>query len=244
MNAAPYFHPQIVRLARNRYALLRAVALTLIIMGAIGITSSPLSAQDQTDSDNEAGLHSVLNAIAAGHAVSARVNLPLQIGFFAGQPALYITPEVGVDPKAPSSLIAIAHQLAATFNANFIPQNFATLPGSPAVDDIYSFPIFNSQGTVVVGFRQGNVLASRPKPAGPTNTDTDYSPLWQVSVVVFNSGVRPHSLTSQADILKAAADHEVTIAKTPIIVECSVIFTPSGGLLPEATVRLSGSRTR
>jgi hypothetical protein len=244
MNAAPYFPPQTVRLARNRYARLRAVALALIIMGAIGITSSPLSAQDQTDSDNPAGLHSVLNAIAAGRAVSARASLPLQIGFFAGQPALYITPEVGIDPKAPSPLIAIAHQLAATFNANFIPQNFATLPASAAVDDIYSFPIFNSQGTVVVGFRQGNVLASRPKPAGPANTDTDYSPIWQVSVVAFNSGIQPRPLTSVADILTAAANNEVTIAKTPIIVECSVIFTPSGGLLPGATVKLSDSRTR
>jgi hypothetical protein len=244
MNAAPYFPPQTVRLARNRYARLRAVALALIIMGAIGITSSPLSAQDQSDSDNQAGLNSVLNAIAAGHAVSARVSLPLQIGFFAGQPALYITPEVGVDPNAPSSLIAIAHQLAANFHANFIPQNFGTLSGSPAVDDLYSFPIFNSQGTVVVGFRQGNVIASRPKPAGPTNTDTDYSPLWQVSVVAFNSGIQPRPLTSVADILKAAANNEVTIAKTPIIVECSVIFTPSGGLLPGATVKLSESRTR
>ncbi|MGB8583019.1 MAG: hypothetical protein WCD47_19535 [Candidatus Sulfotelmatobacter sp.] len=244
MNAAPYFHPQTMRLARDRYARLRAVALALIIMGAIGITTSPLSAQDQTDSDNQAGLHSVLNAAAAGDAVSATVGLPLQIGFFAGQTALYITPEVGIDPKAPSSLIAIAHQLAETFNANFIPQNFATLPGSPAVDDIYSFPIFNSQGTAVEGFRQGNVIASRPAPAGPANKSTNYSPLWQVSVVAFNSGVHPYRLTSEADILKAAAKHDVTIAKTPIIVECSVIFTPSGGLLPGATVTLSGSATR
>jgi hypothetical protein len=244
MNSAPNFHPKAVRLARDRYALLRTVALALVTISAIGITSSPLSAQDQTDSNNQGGLQSVLNAIAAGRAVSARVGLPLTIGFFAGQPALYITPEVGVDPKAPSSLIAIAHQLAANFQANFIPQNFATLPGSPAVDDIYAFPIFNTQGTVVVGFRQGNVLASHPDPAGPTNTDTNYSPLWQVSVVAFNSGVQPRPLTSQADILKAAANGEVTIAKTPIIVECSVIFTPSGGLLPDAKVRLSGSATK
>jgi hypothetical protein len=244
MNATLCFHPQTTRPARNRYALLRRVALALITISAIGITSSPLSAQDQSDSDNQGGLQGVLNAIAARRQVSARVNLPLNIGFFAEQPALYITPEVGVDPKAPSSLIAIAHQLAANFHANFIPQNFGTLPGSPAVDDIYSFPIFNSQGTAVVGFRQGNVLASRPKPAGPNNTDTNYSPLWQVSVVAFNSGVHPRPLTSQADILNAAASGEVSIAKTPIIVECSVIFTPSGGLLPDATVTLSGSQTR
>src|SRR5258708_1488047 len=244
MNVVQYFHPQAVSLARNRYALLRTAPLSFVTISAICITSSPLSAQDQSDSNNQGGLQGVLNAIAAGHAVSARVSLPLQIGFFGGQTALYITPEVGVDPKAPSSLIAIAHQLAANFRANFIPQNFGTLPGSPAVDDIYAFPIFNSQGTVVVGFRQGNVLASRPKPAGPTNTDTDYSPIWQVSVRAFNSGIQPRPLTSVPDILKAAANNEVTIAKTPIIVECSVIFTPSGGLLPGATVKLSESRTR
>jgi hypothetical protein len=46
MTAAPYFHPQAVRLARNRYAFLRRAALALVITGAIGITSSPLSAQD------------------------------------------------------------------------------------------------------------------------------------------------------------------------------------------------------
>jgi hypothetical protein len=244
MNALPFFHTHTVKLARNRYALIRTMALALVTISAIGITSSPLSAQDQTESNNQAGLQGVLNAISAGGRVSARVNLPLQIGFFAGQPALYITPEVGVDPKAPSPLIAIAHQLAANFHANFIPQNFGTLPGSPAVDDIYSFPIFNSQGTAVEGFRQGNVLASRPKPAGPNNTDTNYSPLWQVSVVAFNSGIQPRQLTSEAAIKKAAANGEVTIAKTPIIVECSVMFTPSGGLLPDATVTLSGSATR
>ncbi len=244
MNVVEYFHPQAIRLARNRYALIRTVALALATISAIGITSSPLSAQDQSDSDNQGGLQGVLNAIAAGRQVSARVRLPLQIGFFAGQPALYITPEVGVDPKAPSPLVAIAHQLAANFQANFIPQNFGTLPGSSAVDDIYAFPIFNSQGTVVVGFRQGNVLASRPKPAGPTNTDTNYSPLWQVSVVAFNSGVQPRPLTSEAAIKEAAAHGAVTIAKTPIIVECSVMFTPRGGLLPGARVTLSESRTR
>jgi len=37
----------------------------LVIIVAIGITSGPLSAQNQTGSDNQAGLHSVLDAIAA-----------------------------------------------------------------------------------------------------------------------------------------------------------------------------------
>ena len=41
-------------------------------------------------------------------------------------------------------------------------------------------------------------------------------------------------LKSQAAIQEAATDGDVTITKTDIIVECSVIFTPGGGLLPDA----------
>jgi hypothetical protein len=112
------------------------------------------------------------------------------------------------------------------FNANFIPQNFASLPASGAVDDIFVF----------TNFSQGNVLSSAPNPAGAGNTDTDYTPLWQVNLVSWIKG-RPTVLTSQADISTAAQRGFVSVQKTSIIVECSVIFTPRGGLLPLATVR-------
>lgn len=164
-----------------------------------------------------------LNAAAGGN-VSAKVSLPLQTGFFNNRTALYITPEVGVTPG--SSFTSLANTVAGGFNSNFVPTAFGTLPGSAAVDDIFVF----------TNFAQGNVLASAPSPAGPTNTDTNYSPLWQVNLVSWNSGRRPRTLTSQADILKAASDGEVTITKTDITVECSVIFTPSGGLLPGAKI--------
>ena len=157
---------------------------------------------------------------------SPRASLPLQVGFFDGTTALYITPEVGVDPNAPAALITAAKQVAAGFNSNFIPQNFGVLPGSTAVDDIFVF----------TNFTQGNVLASAPHPAGPTNTDTNYSPLWQVSLVSWNPGRQPRVLKSQTDITNASAAGDVTIQKTPIIVECSVIFTPGGGLLPGARI--------
>ncbi len=168
----------------------------------------------------------VLDALdaAAGGTVTSRVRLPLQQGFYNNRTALYITPEVGVVPG--SSFTALAHTVAQGFNSNFVPTAFATLPGSGAVDDIFVF----------TNFTQGNVLASAPIPAGPTNTDTVYSPLWQVSLVSWNSGRRPRALTSQADILKAASNGEVTITKTDITVECSVVFTPQGGLLPGARI--------
>jgi len=82
-------------------------------------------------------------------AMSPKVSLPLQVGFFNGATALYITPEVGVDPNAPAATIAAAKQIAQGFNANFIPQNFGVLPDSTAVDDIFVF----------TNFIQGNVLA-------------------------------------------------------------------------------------
>lgn len=57
------------------------------------------------------------------------------------------------------------------------------LPDSPAVDDIFVF----------ANFTQGNVLASSPHPAGPENTDTNYSPLWQISLVSWNPGTQPRA---------------------------------------------------
>jgi hypothetical protein len=165
-----------------------------------------------------------------GDPPAPRVSLPLQVGFFNGATALYITPEVGVGAAPGTPTYATAQQIAKGFNSNFIPQNFATLPDSPAVDDIFVF----------TNFTQGNVLASAPHPAGPGNTDPNYSPLWQISLVSWNSGTQPRALTSQADIESAASANQVTVQRTPIIVECSVIFTPSGGTLPGA--RLTGPR--
>ncbi|MFY9729493.1 MAG: hypothetical protein WAK24_02715, partial [Candidatus Acidiferrales bacterium] len=71
-------------------------------------------------------------------------------------------------------------------------------------------------------------------PAGPANTDANYSPLWQVSLVAWNSGRQGRVLKSQTDIDDAVSSGDVTVTKTPIIVECSVVFTPGGGLLPGA----------
>jgi hypothetical protein len=172
------------------------------------------------------GVDGILDAIAAGRHVSPRVSLPLQVGFFDDAPALYITPEVGVDPNAPADVIAMAKQIATGFNSNFIPQNFGTLPNSPAVDDIFVF----------INFTQGNVLSSAPNPAGPTNRNPNYTPLWQVNEVTWNPGSQARVLTSRTEIENAAQDGDVTISKTPIIVECSVIFTPRGVLLPGARV--------
>ena len=226
MNSAAGLRNEVLRSLRNPKLLLRAAALIFAGVTSIGIAYGALKAK------NRAGLDSILDEIAAGRKVSPRVSLPLQVGFFNGATALYITPEVGVDPNAPAAVIAAAKQVAVGFNSNFIPQNFGTLPNSPAVDDIFVF----------TNFVQGNVLASAPHPAGPANTDTNYSPLWQVNLVSWNSGREPRVLKSQTDITDATAAGDVTIQKTPIIVECSVIFTPGGGLLPGSRITRSDER--
>jgi hypothetical protein len=206
----PYFR-LIVSSSKKLVMPSRNVGLAMAFVVLAGFGQVTASAQEGRDSQSKPTI---------------RVSLPVQAGFFNGGPALYITPEVGVDVSAFPDLANTAKQLAVTFNANFIPQNFATLPNSPAVDDIFAF----------TNFTQGNVLASAPNPAGPTNTDTNYSPLWQLSLVTWNSGTQPHELTSQQQILDAESAGQVTVAKTPIIVECSVVFTPSGGQLPNSRI--------
>lgn len=226
MNSAACLRREVLRSLRNRKLILRPAALVFAGVTSIGIAYGALKAQNRT------GLDSILDEIAAGRKVSPRVSLPLQVGFFNDATALYITPEVGVDPNAAAAVIAAAKQVATGFDSNFIPQNFGVLPGTTAVDDIFVF----------TNFTQGNVLASAPHPAGPANTDTNYSPLWQVNLVSWNSGRQGRVLTSQTDITDAAAAGDVTIQRTPIIVECSVIFTPGGGLLPGSKITRGDER--
>ena len=168
---------------------------------------------------------------AAGGSVTSIANLPLQAGYYNHEPALYITPEVGVGAGG-SGAAATALSIAQGFNANYVPTAFDTLNDqNHAVDDIYVFS----------NFTQGNVLASAPDPAGPQNTDPNYTPIWQINSVAWNSGFKPRKLTSQQDILTAQKDKEVTVTLAPIIVECSVIYTPRGGLLPGAEITVNSS---
>jgi hypothetical protein len=206
--AYPYFR-LILSSCKRLVMPSRIVSLVMAFVALAGFGQVAASAQEEHDPHSRP---------------ATRVSLPVTAGFFNGEPVLYIHPEVGVDPSAPASVIATAKQLAANFSANYIPQNFATLPNSPAVDDLFAF----------TNFTQGNVLASAPHPAGPSNTDSDYSPLWQISLVTWNSGYQPHELTSQQQILDAQGAGQVTVQKTPIIVECTVVYTPSGGQLPNS----------
>jgi hypothetical protein len=51
----------------------------------------------------------------------------------------------------------------------------------------------------------------------------DYSPLWQINMVTFKSGVTAHLLKSKAAVDAAVKAGEVTVAKTSAIVNCPVL---------------------
>jgi hypothetical protein len=141
------------------------------------------------------------------------VKLPLVNCWYKGQVAYYIQTEASDQDVARQQNVHFVARLADTITAN-------------AVDDIY----------VVTNFTQGNVIPSAPIPAGPDNADPEYTPLWRVSTVTWKSGTTPHTLTSEEDVQAAADAGMVTIEQTNIVVNCPVIFTPEGGLLPTASL--------
>ncbi len=150
-----------------------------------------------------------------------RVSLPLIICWHGGKKNLYIQTE------------ASDAGVAAQMGVNYVPQlaNAIDAPGG-AVDDIYV--VTNS-----VQQDQYNILPSEPLPVGPKNADPNYTPLWRISQVTWNAGVKQVTITSEAQALKAQADGLVTIVKTRIVVNCPVIYTDAGGLLPKAVISLN-----
>jgi hypothetical protein len=141
------------------------------------------------------------------------VILPLVHCWYKGKVAYYIQ----TDASDPS--------YASQQGVNLVPELANAIAGG-AVDDIYH----------VTNFNQGNVIPSAPIPAGPGNTDPNYTPLWQVSLVTWKSGTTPHTLKSEEEVLNARSQGLVDIVKTNIVVNCPVIFTPYGGLLPTAKI--------
>lgn len=159
---------------------------------------------------NEGSYHSKVTT-------APRVTLPLVTGWYDGQPVQYIQTEASDQGVAEQQGVNYVPKLANAINAQ-----------PAAVDDIY----------VVTNFTQANVIASAPNPTGPGNLDQEYSPLWVVSTVTWNTGITPYTLTSESAVTAAAANGLVTIAHTNIVVNCPVIFTEEGGLLPNAKITI------
>ena len=149
-----------------------------------------------------------------------KVVLPLVICWHDGKKDLYIQTDAS-DPA-----------IAAAQNVNYVPQlaNAIDAPNG-AVDDIYVFTNSTEKD-------QYNILPSEPKPVGPNNRDTSYSPLWQVSQVTWKDGVGQRTLKSENEVKDAESKGFVLVDKTRIVLNCPVVYTDAGGLLPKAVIRL------
>jgi hypothetical protein len=69
-----------------------------------------------------------------------------------------------------------------------------------------------------VGAQQHNIAEENIAPG-----QTKYPALWGIIKVTFKAGIKPHLLTSYAQIRKAQSAGEVTIAKTTLVVNCPVV---------------------
>jgi hypothetical protein len=69
-----------------------------------------------------------------------------------------------------------------------------------------------------VGAQQHNIAQENIAPG-----QTKYPALWGIIKVTFKAGVKPHLLTSYAQITKAQQAGQVTIAKTTLVVNCPVV---------------------
>jgi hypothetical protein len=146
----------------------------------------------------------------------AKTVLPLHICYYNGGKSFYLATD------------ASDQAVAKSFGANYVPQlaNVLRDTQNRAFDNIY----------VVTNFKQFNVLPSSPNPVGPGNTDQSYTPLWQLTQVTWKT--TPRVLRSEAEILAAQSNGQLTVTPTDIIIVCPVVYTTFGGRLPQAKVIL------
>ncbi len=141
------------------------------------------------------------------------VTLPLTKGYVNGFEAFYISTE--------ASDKDLADHLTKFTGARvvFTPALARAPAGSLA--NIYAFTN-GIAGSGPLGF-QPNVADSQPG-------DAKYSPLWKVNMVEWKSGVTPRELKSEADILVAQTNKELTITATKIVVNCPFVKWNGGQL--------------
>ncbi len=160
------------------------------------------------------------------HAPALRqvVQIPLIDGWYQGRLVQYITTDVS------------DREMALKLGANYAPRLADAIPELPrtpgqrsSVERLY----------MVTNFAQANIAPSAPVPAGGNSKDRAYSPLWQMFMVTWLPGTSPRTLRSSDEVLEAADRGLVSVTATDIVVNCPIVYSDQGGLLP-GTRRLGG----
>ena len=94
-------------------------------------------------------------------------------------------------------------------------------PGQSLIERVYMF----------AGGEQINVFPSAPRPVGPDNTDTAYSPLWRGVWVRWKSPADSRELRSEEAVLDAQDKGQLTLELTDIVINCPVVRDAGGQAL-------------
>jgi len=141
-----------------------------------------------------------------------KAHLPLLRGWFEGQEVLYVTTDV-----SDADVARAKHANYAPLLANALPDSQVSTPSGTrhlgATDRVY--------GTT--NFDQASVFASAPRPVGPANTYTAYSPLWQLVQVTWVDTTQARTLRSEEEVLDAQDKGQVTLQVTRVVLNCPII---------------------
>jgi hypothetical protein len=145
------------------------------------------------------------------------VTLPLTKGYVNGFEVFYISTEAS-DKGLANHLTNVTHSRVSYTPAlgNVPPQSLG---------NIYVFAN-GIKGLGPLGF-QANVADSQPG-------DSGYSPLWRINNVEWKQGVSPREIKSEADILSAQKNGELTVTPSNKVVNCPFVQW-HGGSLKERT---------
>jgi len=141
------------------------------------------------------------------------VKIPLTRGFADGSEVFYISTEAS-DQDIASHLTNLTG-----FRVAYAP-SLARAPAS-ALANIYAFTN-GIEGSGPLGF-QSNVADSQPG-------DPEYSPLWRINMVEWQSDASPRELTSEEEILAAHQAGDVIVTPTEVVVNCPFVKWEGGSL--------------
>ena len=155
------------------------------------------------------------------------VELPLLAGWYQGKLLYYISTDMSDQAMAQQTGTNYVPRLSALIRTP--PMGQPGQPGQPsALDRVYKF----------TNADQGSVFGSAPEPLGARSTSDAYTPLWQVYMVTWRTGVTPHVLHSEEEILDAEEKRRIDLVPTQIIVNCPIVYSPNDGAL--SGVRVHG----
>jgi hypothetical protein len=166
------------------------------------------------------GVVLVLSGCAASRGIRRpeTISMPVSLGWYNGERVYYITTDITDPPMARGAGVNLALRMR-----DAIPTTYPKPPEQKDVlERVYKFP--NGE--------QDAVFASIPNPVGALSSDVHYSPLWILYAVRRVGGRNSELLSSEEAILAAQDAGKVTVTRTAIVINCPIVGTERGGLLP------------